>query len=47
MNRCDELVRKGTGYGACNRRLDEYDQCDRAADHLSSADLAAIAQGQR
>jgi hypothetical protein len=39
--RCDQMVRKGTGYGACNKRLDEHEQCPNAGAHLSSAEVAS------
>lgn len=36
MKRCDKRARKGTGEGICDRPLDRYGQCDRAANHIDS-----------
>lgn len=31
---CDELARRGTGTGACERPLDENGYCDRPGGHV-------------
>lgn len=33
MSNCEALARKGTGYGVCDRPLDEHGQCDRPETH--------------
>ena len=34
--RCEELARKGTGTGTCDRPLDAHGQCDRAGEHMGT-----------
>lgn len=36
--RCDEYARKGTGYGVCDRILDEHGNCESRA-HVDSATI--------
>lgn len=34
FERCEAQARMGTGYGSCDRPLDENGNCDRASDHV-------------
>jgi hypothetical protein len=35
QRKCEARARRGTGEGMCDRPLDEHEQCDRAADHIT------------
>lgn len=38
---CTEHARKGTGWGMCDRPLDDRGECDRAGDHVPSDEARA------
>lgn len=46
--RCEEFAKRGTGYGACDRPLDEHGYCDRPGDHIElGRACSALSPGHR